>query len=1298
MELLDEKQRLANQDPSQEPPHTTPPPQHRGDASDALVTDGFMVPSLDTPDETPPAYGEHHDQVQFSQPGFEAGAEVTNDGRVNININTKNRRLADLLAPTIDSQISVEPQPSLPPAYIPPSLGGQPGEAPPPRLNVVIQIVGSRGDVQPFVALGKVLKDIYGHRVRIATHGTFQTFVEENGLEFFSIGGDPAELMAFMVKHPGLMPGIDALKSGEISKRRRGIEEMMLGCWRSCIEAGNGLGPPPKPHARNEPLDLSAGMPGDESHEPFVADAIIANPPSFAHIHVAERLGIPLHMMFTMPWSPTRSFPHPLANIQSSNADDVMTNYMTYTLVEMMTWQGLGDIINRFREKALDLAPLSCIWAPGLLTRLKVPYTYCWSPSLIPKPNDWGKNIDISGFYFLNLASSYTPDTDLAAFLEAGPPPVYIGFGSIVVDDPNAMTRMIFDAVHLAGVRALVSKGWGGLGADDVGLPEGVFMLGNVPHDWLFQHVSCVVHHGGAGTTAAGIKAGKPTLVVPFFGDQPFWGAMIARAKAGPEPIRNQDLTVENLAEALKCCVLPETQEQAKELGQRIREEQGADVGCTSFHNHLDLASLRCSVAPSRAAAWRVRRTKFRLSPLAAAVLVEEGLLQYSDIKLYRAVEYNTEDQPPDPISAGAASLVGDLSSIGMALADMPREIFRSSQRSKDSQGGQSALLGGSSKQTLALTPTSSDKASRVESSTDISSVVSPGSAEAGSRSIQEAPTSPSASQQSLPDSSCVTSGAETDRRDSAEQPRARASSTQMKQAFSRRDSSPMGVSIGAAVGAGRGVGRAVCTGVKSPMNFCLGLAKGFRNIPRLYNDDTVRPIEKVTDLSSGIKIAGKELGYGFFDGIAGLVTQPIRGAEKDGAGGLVKGIGKGIGGLITKPAAGIWGLPAYMMQGVHAEVNKYFTRSVHNYIVTSRVVQGQQDFKKATPEERADIIGRWNNSKFDLKNFYLMKRKEKVAEKAPAGPEPDNAAESPFSRPKTSWIYTRHLSSEERKKLQIQKDRLKRGYVDTPVPPPSSSSSSARQSLSEDAEYEQAIQASVQETSRGNAEEDATIEAAIRESVKAMRQRGGLPETVPELPEKNASIFEDEEYQITDEEYQALVEQAIQQSLANMGYASAPQEDGIMEPYAVETNRSAHGGGQAPAAYPPHDEEDAELRRAIEESRRAPALPPRQDDDGEEQLQRAIAASKAELERQMSQRTEEDIVLEYVKKQSRAEEEYRRQIGKGKGKASDEAHEDEDDEDLKRALEESLRIAKSDESGPSGSKTQEQEETTNKE
>ena len=210
-----------------------------------------------------------------------------------------------MLVPALRSQLNLQQvdQPAdHPPGYIPPALSGLPGQAaPPPPLNVVIHVVGSRGDVQPFVALGKVLKKDYGHRVRLATHGTFRQFVEENGLEFFSIGGDPAELMAFMVKNPGLMPGMDSLRSGDVGKRRKGMYEIVQGCWRSCIEVGDGTGiRASDDHLDSRSsLDSGIGMDGDPSAKPFVADAIIANPPSFAHIHCAEKLGVPLHLMFT---------------------------------------------------------------------------------------------------------------------------------------------------------------------------------------------------------------------------------------------------------------------------------------------------------------------------------------------------------------------------------------------------------------------------------------------------------------------------------------------------------------------------------------------------------------------------------------------------------------------------------------------------------------------------------------------------------------------------------------------------------------------------------------------------------------------------------------------------------------------------------------------------------------------------------------------------------------------------------------------------------------------------------------
>ena len=169
--------------------------------------------------------------------------------------------------------------------------------------------------MQPFIALGEELQRV-GHRVRIATHNVFQDFVQTSGLEFYPIGGDPSELMAYMVKNPGIIPKFDSIRAGDISKKQKMIKQMLQGCWDSCIEP-----------------DPVTGV-------FFVAEAIIANPPSFAHIHCAEALSIPVHMMFTMPWSPTRAFPHPLANVQVTDTDPNVTNFLSYGLVDMLTWQG----------------------------------------------------------------------------------------------------------------------------------------------------------------------------------------------------------------------------------------------------------------------------------------------------------------------------------------------------------------------------------------------------------------------------------------------------------------------------------------------------------------------------------------------------------------------------------------------------------------------------------------------------------------------------------------------------------------------------------------------------------------------------------------------------------------------------------------------------------------------------------------------------------------------------------------------------------------------------------------------
>jgi hypothetical protein len=302
------------------------------------------------------------------------------------------------------------------------------------------------------------------------------------------------------------------------------------------------------------------------------------------------------------------------------------------------------------------------------------------SPALIPKPKDWGRHISISGFYFLSLASNYQPDSDLADFLASGPPPVYIGFGSIVVEDPNAMTKLIFEAVKKTGQRALVSKGWGGFGGDELGKPDGVFMLGNCPHDWLFQHVSCVVHHGGAGTTSAGIALGRPTVIVPFFGDQPFWGSMVARAGAGPSPIPYKELTAQGLANAILEALKPETLERARELGERIREEKGCEAGAASFHAQMDVDRLRCLMAPGRAAVWRVK-TKgsntddVRLSTFAATVLGNEGVLDVNQLRLYRPCEYAVEEHIVVSNLSGPNPVLSSLGSFASGLIHWPINV-----------------------------------------------------------------------------------------------------------------------------------------------------------------------------------------------------------------------------------------------------------------------------------------------------------------------------------------------------------------------------------------------------------------------------------------------------------------------------------------------------------------------------------------------------------------------------------------------------------------------------------------------
>ncbi|TGZ76788.1 UDP-Glycosyltransferase/glycogen phosphorylase [Ascodesmis nigricans] len=932
----------------------------------------------------------------------------------------------------------------------------------PPKLNIVIMVIGSRGDVQPFIAVAKVLKEQWGHRVRLATHGIFREFVEAHGIELFDVGGDPSELMAFMVKNPGLIPNVETIKAGEIARRREQMFEMFQGFWRACILPNDRCQLPyTSAHASSScSSSFSTSTVNPDDYEPFIADAIIANPPSFAHVHCAEKLGCPLHLMFTFPYSPTAEMPHPLAFIQNSNLSSDYTNALTYPMVEMMTWQGLGDLVNRFRQDTLFLEPVATLWAPGIISRLKVPFTYMWSSALIPKPKDWGNHIDITGFVFLDQTKDYEPPEELRRFLEKGETPIYIGFGSIVVDDPKKLTKIVLDAVKETGVRALVSAGWGGLGGsnnnddDDGGgsgdgrngdgddeatpeIPENVFILTtDIPHDYLFTHVSAVIHHGGAGTTAISLLHGRPTLIIPFFGDQTFWGTMISHSGAGPPPIPYKDLTVPKLVSAIKTLLTPEVREKAAAIQERIQTDgDGAENAVRSFYKALGeidvkgvrglgyrgmvhgeggpmgpgegkwgvgAPGIRCDVLPEKYAVWRVRRTRVRLSCVAATWAVETGRIQWRDLRLLRQTEWNDFDGPGEPLSGGVSAFVALLASVAKGIVAVPKAIVRGvrdefhddnndewsdvssssfssgdddddedddeddnttkkpNEESNKDNGVEPAVLQPgvdpkSKKERLkrgirSLRPGKKRHATRELPRSVGRAVEAQGRVARGEGRREEG--NGDEGQKEREKQNETTKDDKEEHNNGNTNAATKSSDTVDKSATNSPESSSKHHSSSPSSPSRKSHHRRsprhshplLRSLLHLPIDIPLAIAQGYHNLPRLYHDPTVRHPARITGFHSGLRAAGKEFSLGIYDGVSGLYLQPYHGAQTEGFKGAVKGVLRGVAGLVVKPQAGVAGVVGYTVKGLHREAVKGRDRRVMGWVERERRRQGERE------------------------------------------------------------------------------------------------------------------------------------------------------------------------------------------------------------------------------------------------------------------------------------------------------------------------------------------------------------------
>ena len=293
---------------------------------------------------------------------------------------------------------------------------------------------------------------------------------------------------------------------------------------------------------------------------------IVAHQKSLAAPHLAEKLGIPHVQALTVPMlTPTREFPLPGMFRHDLGG---LLNRESYRMTGLLT-RPYARLIRGWRSGRLNLAPRGKPPAPAKTL-------YCYSPSLVPTPADWPPGTVATGYWLREQGDNAQPaDPGLERFVAAGAPPVYVGFGSSVGPDPARVGAAVRGAVRQAGVRAVIASGWGGLSGvrDD----SDVLVMESAPHRWLFPRVAAVVHHGGAGTTAAGLLAARPTVVCPFQGDQYFWGAAVHRAGAGPQPLPANKLTPSRLASAIRQA-LDDSAMHARtpELSERIAQEDGA--------------------------------------------------------------------------------------------------------------------------------------------------------------------------------------------------------------------------------------------------------------------------------------------------------------------------------------------------------------------------------------------------------------------------------------------------------------------------------------------------------------------------------------------------------------------------------------------------------------------------------------------------------------------------------------------------------------------------------------------------
>ncbi|MBF2053813.1 MAG: glycosyltransferase family 1 protein [Candidatus Sericytochromatia bacterium] len=414
-------------------------------------------------------------------------------------------------------------------------------------MKITLMTVGSHGDVRPYVALAKGLQ-AQGARPCIATHAEFGPWIQGLGLDFHPVKGNPRDVLQGEAGQNLLRTGANPLRFVQAFKAA--AQDAMQEGFDDCLAAAQG------------------------------ADAVVA-PFFVAPIAglITQVLRQKLVLGYLQPITPTQSFPMMLLPFYLGG----WLNRASHQLTRQLFWQTFYDITADWSQARLNVKP-SRLSPFGQLEKQAL-VLCAYSRYLVPHPPDWPANHHTTGFWLLDAAADYQPPDVLNDFLASGEKPVYVGFGSMSNEDPEATTRTVLAALERTRQRAVMLSGWGGLVQSDVS--ENILMLDAVPHDWLFPRMRALVHHAGAGTTAAGLHAGVPAVPVPYFGDQPFWAQRLFGMGAGVRPVPRVRLSTERLARALEAAVEPRLQERAAALGLQVNKEQGVQTAVQQITRFL---------------------------------------------------------------------------------------------------------------------------------------------------------------------------------------------------------------------------------------------------------------------------------------------------------------------------------------------------------------------------------------------------------------------------------------------------------------------------------------------------------------------------------------------------------------------------------------------------------------------------------------------------------------------------------------------------------------------------------------